>query len=502
VGAIEDTREVADPTVLVVGAAPPGLMLAGELARLGVTARLVERDREPHREARATAIQSRTLDILDRLGIVDGWLQEGLALGTFRLRSRSGEELRAERFEDLDVPYPFVLNLQQRITERLLEEHLVRQGGRVERGVELIALEQDSRGVDVELRDAEGGVEAARFAYVVGADGVHSRVRDALLVPLAGGDYASVFAAAEIEATFPYPTTEVTIFAVPSGILFFAPFADGRLILVANDPAGSDQAPSRDELRDLVTERGPAGIEIREVVWSARFHIHCRLAERFRIGRVFLAGDSAHVCSPFGGQGLNMGLHDAWNLGWKLALVAHGQAPEALLSSYQPERRRIAQCELAFSDATHRAALTRDVAWPASALAHEAAFLGASDNAARRRLLAHAELDVTYRRSPIVESRGRSRSGALRAGDWFPERLSPDRHHVLAPPGTELDGALGGLRVPTQLHVREGEDRLLLVRPDGYVGFVSRPADPSALAEYLHRVFGAEAAGVAPETGS
>jgi 2-polyprenyl-6-methoxyphenol hydroxylase-like FAD-dependent oxidoreductase len=486
---MEHTRGVPESRVLVVGAGPTGLMLASELARLAVPVRLVDRDREQHGEARATAIQSRTLDILDRLGIVDGWLREGLELHAFRTLGSDGTELRCERIEELDVPFPFILNVRQRITERLLEEHLVRQGGRVERGVELMALEQAGEGVEVTLRDAEGGEETAEYDFVVGADGVHSRVRDALLVPLAGGDYASVFATAEIEADYPYPRNEATVFSAESGIVFFGPFADGRLILVANDPSGPGSAPSREVLQELIEGRAPAGIEIRDVVWSARFHTHCKIAAHFQRGRVFLAGDAAHVCSPFGGQGLNMGLHDAWNLGWKLALVVNGQAAPAMLSSYEAERRRIAQYELAYSDALHLGVLARDAAWPGSAFAHEAAFIGSSDTAARRRLLAHMELDVTCRSSPIVKSHGQTPRGAFHAGDWFPEPLSPDRHHLLAPPGSELGDALGRAGIPIDVHERSGEDALLLVRPDGYVGFTSRPAEPEALGAYLDRVF-------------
>jgi 2-polyprenyl-6-methoxyphenol hydroxylase-like FAD-dependent oxidoreductase len=464
-------------------------MLASELARLAVPARLIDRDPEPHGEARATAIQSRTLEILDRLDIVDGWLDEGLELHAFRTRAPDGEELRCERIVELDVPFPFTLNVRQRITERLLEQHLTRLGGRVERGVELMTLEQTGERVEVTLRDAQGGEETAEFDYVVGADGVHGRVRDALLVAMAGGDYASVFAAAEIEADYPYPSNEATVFSTESGVLFFGPFADGRMILVGNDPAGSGSSPSRDELQELIDARAPAGIEVREVVWSARFHTHCKIAAHFQRGRVFLAGDAAHVCSPFGGQGLNMGLQDAWNLGWKLALVSHGQAASKLLSSYEAERRRNARYELAYSDAVHRAVLARDPAWSGSLVEHEAAFIGSTDSAARRRLLAHMELDVTCRSSPIVESHGRTPRGAVHAGDWFPERLSPDRHHLFAPPRSELGAALGRVGIAVDVHERDGEDALLLVRPDGYVGFASRPVDPGALDTYLDRVF-------------
>src|SRR6185369_15074262 len=181
-----------DPDVLVVGAGPTGLMLGGVLTRLGVSVRLVDREPAPHGHARATGIQPRTLEIFDRLGIVDGWLREGQVLHAFRSLTPEGRELRAERFDHLDTPYPFSLNIQQRITERLLTEDLERHGGRVERGVELIALDQDAEAVTAVLRRGRQE-ETVRCPYVVGTDGAHSRVRDAIRAPVVGGDYASAF---------------------------------------------------------------------------------------------------------------------------------------------------------------------------------------------------------------------------------------------------------------------------------------------------------------------
>src|SRR5262249_14939008 len=160
------------------------------LARLGVSVRLVERDAAPHGHARATGIQPRTLEVLERLGIVDGWLREGQVLHVFRSLTPEGRELRAERFDHLDTPYPFSLNIQQRMPERLLTEHLEARGGRVEGGVELIALEQDAEAVTALLRRGQQE-ETVRCRYVVGADGAHSRVRDAIRAPIVGGDYAS-----------------------------------------------------------------------------------------------------------------------------------------------------------------------------------------------------------------------------------------------------------------------------------------------------------------------
>jgi hypothetical protein len=247
--------------------------------------------------------------------------------------------------------------------------------------------------------------------------------------------------------------------------------------------------PARDELQHLADERC-RGVAIRTVHWSARFHLHCRLARHFRRGRVFLAGDAAHVCSLFGGQGLNMGIQDANNLAWKLALVVGGMAPDRLLDSYEAERRRTAQSELAYTDSSHRGLFARDAAWPRSALAHEAAFVGSTDTAARRRLFAHAQLDVSYRRSPIVASHGRRASVDPAAGDWFARRgFSGDRHHLLAPPALRVEDAVRRVRVPIAVHPTD-EDALHLVRPDGYIGFRSCPADLSALADYLDKAFG------------
>jgi 2-polyprenyl-6-methoxyphenol hydroxylase-like FAD-dependent oxidoreductase len=479
-----------DPHVLIVGAGPTGLMLAGVLVRLGVSVRLIERDPSPHGQARATGIQARTLEIFQRLGIVDGWLREGQPLRVFRSLSPEGRELRAERFEHLDTPYRFSISIQQRITERLLTEHLEQQGGRVERGVELVALRQDAEAVTAVLR-RDGQEETARFRYVVGADGAHSRVCDAIRVPVVGGDYASVFAVAEVDGTWPYPADETTFIAGPAGVCMGALFRDGRFLLVTDAPDDSGAgSPGRDDMQELVDARVRTGIAIRTVHWSARFHLHCRLARHYRRGRVFLAGDAAHVCSLFGGQGLNMGIHDAYNLGWKLVLVVAGMAPDRLLDSYEAERRRVAESELAYTDTAHRALFARDAAWPPSALKHEAAFVGSTDTAARRRLLAHAELDVSYRRSPIVASHGSMAHGSVSAGDWLAQpSLSPDRHHLLAPRTVPVEGVMRRVRLPIAVHPTD-DDTLRLVRPDGYIGFSSRPANLAALVDYLDRTFG------------
>jgi hypothetical protein len=161
-----------------------------------------------------------------------------------------------------------------------------------------------------------------------------------------------------------------------------------------------------------------------------------------------------------------------------------------VLDSYEPERRSMAQSELAYTDSSHRALFARDAAWPQSALAHEAAFVGSTDTAARRRLFAHAQLDVSYRGSPIVASHGRRAPVDPAAGDWFARRgFSGDRHHLLAPAALRVEDAVRRVRVPIAVHPTD-EDALHLVRPDGYIGFRSCPADLSALADYLDKAFG------------
>jgi hypothetical protein len=185
-----------------------------------------------------------------------------------------------------------------------------------------------------------------------------------------------------------------------------------------------------------------------------------------------------------------MGIQDADNLGWKLALVLGGMAPDRLLDSYEVERRGMAQSELAYTDSAHRGLFARDAAWPRSALEHEAAFVGSTDTAARRRLFAHAQLDVSYRGSPIVASHGRLAPVDPAAGDWFARRgFSADRHHLLAPPALRAEDAIRRVRVPIAVHPTD-EDTLHLVRPDGYIAFRSCPADLSALADYLDKAFG------------
>jgi hypothetical protein len=219
-------------------------------------------------------------------------------------------------------------------------------------------------------------------------------------------------------------------------------------------------------------------VAIRTVHWSACFHLHCRLAQHYRRSRIFLAGDAAHVGSIFGGRGLNMGVQDAYNLGWKLALVLAGMAPDRLLDSYEAERRRVAESELAYTDTAHRALFARDAAWPPSALKHGAAFVGSTDTAARRRLLAHAELDVSCRRSPIVASHGSMAHGTAAAGDWLAQpSLSPDRHHLLAPRTVPVEGVMRHVRLPIAVHPTD-DDRLRLAspRPAGWLHRVQLPS--------------------------
>ena len=502
--------------MLVVGAGPTGLMAASELRRHRVECRLIDRAPIPHREARATGVQARTLEILERTGIVEPWLAAGRRLSRIRSLAPDGTELRSLSLEGLETPYPFVLSIQQRLTEAFLTEHLRRLGCHVEHGVELVELREDAGHVEVVLAGPGGRLERADFDYVVGADGLHSSVREEIGIVLGGaGDYAGVFSVAEVELDWSYPTDELIYFVAAPNLVMVGPLAEGRVLLVADDPEGRPgEPPHADELRAILAGRAPAPPpELKAVHWSSRFHLHCRLASAMRRGRVLLAGDAAHVCSLFGGQGLNMGIHDAHNLGWKLALVVSGRAGETLLASYEAERRPAAEAELAFTDASHRALFASAASWPPSALGHEAAFLGSTDTAARRRLLALAELDVDLRGSDIVTTLGDPPEGGLVAGDWVPDGgvrlasgdeaklstlLGGGGHVVLVTADSDrgpVDAVLDRARVPIACYplagVGEIAERigqppaLVAVRPDGYAGLVSRPVDAGALERYL-----------------
>ncbi len=309
--------------VLVVGAGPSGLFAAGELARHGVQVRLVERKMSPHQEARATAVQSGSLEILDSVGLLSPFLDASKHVRRTSFYGTDLSELCTGSFEGIDCRYQFCCSLPQYQTERILEGRLASLGGSVERGVTVTKLEPDTNGVLVELLHGDGSVEMLHPDVVVGAGGAQSVTRGSMGEPLAGATYEGHFLVADIAMQTSLPRDQTSFICTPDGLLLLSPLPGDRWISFQD---------LEEEVQTVSPEEVAARIEVRlggrwrptNVAWFSPFRMHRRIASRFTDGQRFLIGDAAHLSSPFGGEGLNSGLHDGYDLAWKLVTLVFG----------------------------------------------------------------------------------------------------------------------------------------------------------------------------------
>ncbi|BCF87728.1 FAD-dependent monooxygenase [Paraburkholderia sp. PGU16] len=438
------------PPVLIVGAGPTGLAAAMSLARAQVPVRLIDKALQADPHSRAIGIQARTLELLEQHRLVERFLELGHRARTANLYS-NGQRLTRLDFDPLQTRYPYLLFLDQSVTERLLTEHLATFGVEVERGVELTMFAQGSAGINATLQRADGHIETLHPSYMIAADGAHSAIRHRLGMSFAGKTFEQTFLLADIEADTGWSDDEFHIFASGAGLAALFPMGKGRHRLIADHPAmparepaevasGGDTAmplasipaPTLEECRAIAKSRIHHPVELSSLSWSGYFHLNSRMVEQLRAQRVFLAGDAAHVHSPAGAQGMNTGIQEAFNLGWKIARVLKGDAPDRLLDTYHLERHPIERDVLRqTSFVTHMAEadhgplkLLRERVMPVLAA------LGPLRDAAR---LTVSELAIQYRRSPLTLER--ILDGGPRAGERAPDALV----HV-------VDGPLG--RVP------------------------------------------------------
>jgi 6-methylpretetramide 4-monooxygenase / 4-hydroxy-6-methylpretetramide 12a-monooxygenase len=478
--------------VLIIGAGPSGLFAAAELARHGVDARLVEREVRSHRETRAQAIQPGTLEILDSVGLLPPFLEAAERVRRTRVYGPNMSELRSMTFEGIDCRCEFQCSLPQYETQRILEAHLASVGGVVERGVTAAKVEPDADGVLVELVHGDGGVETVHPGVVIGAGGAHSVTRDSMREPLEGATYEGRFLVADIAMQAPFPRDESSIVCGPDGLLWLAPLPGGRW---------QSYQDLEEEVQTVSAEDVVARTEVRlggrcrptDVAWFAPFRMHRRIVSRLADGRRFLIGDAAHLSSPLGGEGLNAGLHDGYDLAWKLALVLRGHARRSLLDAYAVERMIADRHVLEVSDQIHRA-----IVGIAEAVrqGREVPAAVADSVATALQRNARAMIDVDYAGSPLVADYGGRGTDTAEPhpGQRYPDRrrFGGTSHHVLVfGPVADADslGRRWSKRVeishePDVDPVRAGVPRggVVLIRPDGHIGFRFPSADAGALA--------------------
>jgi len=462
--------------VVIVGAGPTGLLLAGDLAEAGVSCTILERRAQESNLTRAFGVHARTLELLDARGVADALIATGEKIGRFQLMGELEVDL-----SDLPTRFPFMLITPQYNTERVLAERALRLGVDILRNSEVIAVRQDADGVDVDVRGKDGAVRTQRAAYLVGADGVHSAVRKALGLPFPGRSAVRSVMLADVRLA-QAPTGVLTVNAVGDAFGFILPFGDGWYRVIAWDRQNQkpDSAPvALDELRAVVARALGTDYGMHDARWLSRFHSDERQVPQYRVGRVFLAGDAAHVHSPAGGQGMNTGLQDAANLGWKLAAALRGAAPPGLLDTYHDERHPVGRLVLRTSGGLLRMVMMPRWFVPA---ARRIAVLATHLKPLVQRMVGMVSgLGITYPRPrgahPLVGRRAPDvpLTGAV---SRLHDALRGGRFVLVAP-----QAAAGSLDFGEVRHVTpaNGAGPTMLVRPDGYVAWASDDGDPAAI---------------------
>ena len=348
-----------DTDVLVVGAGPTGLTLAASLVARGVRTTVVDRLAAGANTSRAAVVNARSLEVLEDLDVARRLVKEGVQAPRFSIRDGSRTLIPID-FSVLPTDYPYSLMLPQCTTERLLLDRLVELGGTVLRPKTLITIAQDADGVTATFDDGD----TIRARYAVGADGIRSIVRERAGIGFRGGRYDESFTLADVRLSGDAPVDEVILFWATAGLTVVAPLPDGVHRIVA-PVADAPESPSAQFIQELLDTRGlGAGrMVVTDVVWGSRFRIHHRVADTYRVGRLLLAGDAAHVHSPAGGQGMNLGIQDAVVLSDALVGVLGG-ASDTLLDDYSAARRPIAEQVVAMTDRLTRLATLPRAARP------------------------------------------------------------------------------------------------------------------------------------------
>ena len=467
-----------DVDVLIVGAGPVGLFLANECARRGLRYRIVETNATQSQHSKALAIFPRTLEIFDMANVAGPFLD--LANRVTSVAIMVGDhQLGHMPFTPEDTPYSFVAMVPQDVTEKLLVQELQRRGGQVEYETTFVSAVQHDDFVTATLHQKGKSIELSA-AFVVGCDGAHSAVRHLLDLPFEGAMYDALFLLADIQSNEALPADQLQLCPNEAGPVAIFPMNSTRRRVVAMINQKEGDAPSLEMVQRILRERAPKELEAKALHWSSYFQIHHRQVAKLRIGRMFVAGDAAHIHSPFGGQGMNTGLHDVWNLAWKLDLAVQGRASEELLDSYTAERRPVIKSVIETTDHLTKvmgtpsklAQVLRDTVIPmVSRLApFQHAFVG--------RL---SELGIAYSGSPIVEGAGnRYFDDSVRAGKLlhrFVLMLGSDADPLVQAAAKRFADSMGDV-VELKL---DGGKGITLLRPDGYIGYSVHAADASAL---------------------
>lgn len=517
----------SNPTVLIVGAGPTGLTAALELRRFGISLRIVDELVAPAITSRAVGIQARTLEEMELRGLAGEFASLGHPAAGGSVYGEGKRILRLD-FSRIESRYNYLLFLSQAETERILRDALARQGAKVERGVKLTAIGQDATGVTATLQHSDGSLEEVRCAYLISAEGAHSTVRASFNIPFKGKTLEESFALGDLHVSGDLPDSDFHIFSSEYGFMGLFPMGGNRFRIVASNPLSTPSqatVPSLAELQTIYNQRSHLPAQLSDLVWSSWFHINTRMVEDMKIGRVFLAGDAAHIHSPAGAQGMNTGIQDMMNLGWKLGMVLLGMASENLLDTYEQDRIPVMRSIVSQTESLTQM-ISSESPIVRSLFSHIGPWIAESELVQEKSTARISQIALNYRSSPLSENH--LAGGALRAGDRVPdlalavtddagvvsrcrlfELLDPSRFTLLlvnlgdaSSLYREFDRAVDRWQEmvhTVQVTMLENEDvdrfrecfgsefSAALIRPDAYIGFRGTERSVRSLAHYCDR---------------
>jgi 2-polyprenyl-6-methoxyphenol hydroxylase-like FAD-dependent oxidoreductase len=497
---------MSDP-ILIVGAGPTGLVLALWLARSGISFRIIEKNDGPGQASRAMAVQARTLEFYRQMGIADQAIAAGICIdgGHLRQGSRAIADFPFNNIGQVFSPYPFILSLPQDDHEHLLAKCLEAAGIHVEWSTQLVQFKEEGQSVKAVLRK-NGKEETVEFSYVCGCDGAHSTVRQGLGLNFPGGTYEQLFYVADVQATGLALTPEVNAcISSESFVLAFPVRSSGsfRLIGIVPQELASQKGLTFEDIRPYVKRQ--IDVDVQKVNWFSTYHVHHRVADHFRQGRIFIAGDAGHVHSPAGGQGMNTGIGDAVNLAWKLATVIRGRTNPAVLDTYESERIAFARTLVASTDRLFQFAVGDGLGARIvrGTFLRYIAPLALRLKAARKaqfRLVSQTR--IHYRDSSVLSS---GVAGQLHGGDRLPWIESQNNFqplssldwqiHVYGKFTQEMHALSTRWNIPIQSYYFDqdaqaagfAQNAAYLVRPDGHIALAQADQNSQQMEQFLSK---------------